>query len=139
MKWKYTTNNLYPFVYVMVALACMGGVILLISLMNSVAPPAAYQCPADESKYLEEHIVTFVVINAEGQPYENVLIRCTQGSLTQDVVTRADGSCSVLVKGDQECIVSVYNKSAEPEKEFRLYPVQSCYSLILEGKRDEKQ
>lgn len=134
MKWKYPIHNLYPFVVVMFALACMGGVILLISLMNSVAPTTAYQCPPDESKCLEEHIVTFVAITTGGQPCEDVLIRCTQGSGTQDVVTRADGSGSVLVKGDQECILTVYNKSA-PEKEFRLYPVHSCYSLILEKEK----
>ncbi len=99
--------------------------------LQAPATPAAYQCPPDDSKYLEEHIVTFVAINADGQPCEDVLIRCTQGSGTQDVVTRADGSCAVLVYGDQECALKVYNKGAS-EREFRLYPVQSCYPLILE-------
>lgn len=93
-------------------------------------PPSAFQCPGDDPAQHGSHNVTFVVVTVGGTPVPDMLVECN-GSSIRHAVTQADGSCEFVLDGETLYSITVYNKTLDAQKDFDLYPVHSCYPLII--------
>ena len=100
----------------------------------------AYKCPQNDIITLRLHNVTFVVVDALLSPQTNMRVvitdrfynsTCVFCSYTyKEKTTGIDGSCSFILDGRSEYTIGIYNEILECEKEFVVYPIQSCYLIV---------
>jgi len=98
--------------------------------------PPAHTCPQNDITTLESHIVTFVVVDIQLHPLNDIRVDIICDNKSMHNTTGIDGSCSFVLEGYSKHVVRIYN--SEREKEFVLYPIQSCYLIVLERRGEEK-
>lgn len=110
------------------------------------SPPEAYRCPHTHNETTDYtcHTVTFVVIDTWGNPMPDMLVDCYRvlgdnrryipllTSRDHDKVTQDDGSCCFPLTGRIQYHIIVYNATMDVQKDFKLYPTNSCYLIILQ-------
>jgi len=98
--------------------------------------PTAHTCPQNDITTLESHIVTFVVVDTQLHPLSDMRVDIVCDNKSMHNTTGIDGSCSFVLEGCSKHVARVYN--SEREKEFVVYPIQSCYLIVLERRGEEK-
>jgi len=113
------------------------GFVIIVSIVtfmlmnNMINNEIVYECSQNDITTFEQHEVTFVTIDIEGNPYSNVLIGIAHNNKSWYNVTGTDGSCSFILDGRSRYVVRLYNRCIDTEKKFVLYPVNSCYLIVL--------
>ena len=117
------------------------GILLCIAWSANYVTDAtsALRCPRNDITTFESHIVTFVVVGAQSYPLTDMRIRIACVNKTTHNYTTIDGSCSFLLEGSTKYAVTIENEHLEREKMFVLYPVNSCYLIVLEKRGKGKK
>lgn len=126
-------NPLVRYLVPLLVLCVVVGIGLIIVSSGTSPSSSAFQCPDDDPVLLGSHNVTFVVVDVCGDPVPDMLVECNESSKIRHAVTQADGSCEFKMGGRTWYHITIYNKTLYAQKEFDLYPVNSCYPVVLEN------
>ena len=125
--------------YILMIIVFAGILLFTIWSANHVTDTTnALVCSQNDITTFESHIVTFVIVDIQLHPLANmhISVACVNGSIYNH--TTIDGSCSFLLEGSTKYTAIIENEYLEREKMFVLYPVNSCYLVVLE-KRGRKK
>ena len=93
------------------------------------------ECSQNDITTFELHSITFVIVDTQSHPLTDMRIEIGYGNTTMYNTTGIDGSCSFVLEGSTRHTVIIENVHLEREKRFVLYPVNSCYLIVLEKER----
>lgn len=125
-------NPLIQFLVPLLAMCVMVGIALILSSFHTLPLPSAAQCHGNDPALLGSHNVTFIVVDVWGDPIPDMLVECNGSSEIRHTVTQTDGSCRFKMDGRTQYHLTICNKTLDAQKEFDLYPVNSCYPVVLE-------
>ena len=119
--------------YIWIVIAFAGILLFTIWSANYVTDTTnALVCPQNDITTFESHLVTFVIADTQSYPLTDMRIRIACVNKTTHNYTTIDGSCSFLLEGSTKYTAIIENEYFEREKMFVLYPVNSCYLIVLE-------